>query len=381
MTANTPAYLDYAATAPLRPAARAAWLAAVDEGPANPASLHSAGRRASHRLEQAREAIATLAGVTPSEVLFTSGGTESTAIALQGLFRASRGRRVLVGATEHKAVLDTAAALPGAEVVRLPVDTAGRLLIGELEQSLTPDTALVAVMAANNEVGTVNDLVPIRELCRSAGVPLHVDAVQVPATRDIPAGDTVALSAHKVGGPVGVGALLVRRGLELPVHSHGGGQEGGIRSGTVNVAGASAFAAAAIEARERRAEEVPRIAGLRDELQRRILAAVPGAVVNAADADRLASHLHVTFPGCEADALLMLLDGAGVAVSTGSACTVGIPQPSHVLLAMGATPAAARGSLRFSLGWASGPAEVEAAADAIGPAVARARRASLAGAS
>lgn len=365
------AYLDYAATAPMRPAAVEAWQELA--GPAlNPASLHRSGRRASMVLEDSREQIAGFLGVTPSEVVFTSGGTEANIIGMTGLFRRRERPRILVGATEHKVVLDTADTL-GAEVTRIPVDSAGRIDPGLLAELLTDDVALVAIMAANNEVGTVNDLVGIAQVCAQAGVPWHCDAVQWPATQHLPAVpmDTLAISAHKVGGPVGVGALVVRRGLDLPIYSAGGTQEGGIRSGTVDVAGVAAFAAA-LTAIDYLAE-VPRIAALRDDLQQRILAAIPDVIVNGVDADRLASHLHVTFPGCEGDALLMLLDAAGVEVSTGSACTVGIPQPSHVLLAMGAEPAAARGSIRFSLGWASTAADVDAAAAAIGSAVDRAR--------
>ncbi len=368
-----PAYLDYAATAPMRPAARDAWLAGA-AGPANPASLHGSGRRASLALEDAREEIAVLAGVSAPEVVLTSGGTESNAIALRGL--AMPGRRVLVGATEHKSVLDTARALPDVIVEVLPVDPDGRLRADSLASALGPDVALVAVMAANNETGAVNDVETIGELCARAGARWHCDAVQWAATRDvrrIPA-DTIALSAHKVGGPVGNGALLVRRGVVLPVYSHGGGQEAGIRSGTVDVAGALAFAAAWSDADRARGTEAARIRSLRDDLQRGIRQLIPDAVVNATG-DRLDSHLNATFPGCPADALLMLLDARGVEVSTGSACTAGIAQASHVLLAMGLSLSAARESVRFSLGWATTAADIDAALGAIPEAVARARRA------
>jgi cysteine desulfurase len=361
-----PAYLDYAATAPLRPAAREAWLAQAND-PANPASLHATGRRASEALEQARDRIAELAGASAGEVIWTSGGTESDAIALRGLAR--RGRRVLVGATEHKAVLDTVQALPDVEVCVVGVEPDGRLNLAELEAGLGPDVAFAAVMAANNETGAVNDLGAIRELCTRAGVAWHCDAVQWPATRGEPIGaDTVAYSAHKLGGPVGVGALVVRKGIDLPVYSHGGGQEAGIRSGTVNVAGAAAFAAAWTEADERRAQECASTGALRDRLQDGIAASLPDAVVNGGP-DRLASHLNVTFPGCPADSLLMLLDREGVEVSAGSACSAGIPQPSHVLVAMGLQPRRARESLRFSLGWATTSADVDRALAAVVDAV------------
>ncbi len=360
-------YLDYAATAPLRPAARRAWEAVAD-GPANPASLHGSGRRASAVLEDAREQVAQLAGVRPDEVLFTSGGTESNAIALNGL--TARGGRILVGATEHKSVL-AAKAHPGTEV--LPVDPDGRVLLDELARRVADGgVAAVAIMAANNETGAVSDLEGIAGLCASAGAAWHCDAVQWPATRDVRdlRANTIALSAHKVGGPVGVGALIARRGTDLPIYSHGGGQEGGVRSGTVNVAGAAAFAAAWAEADRQRSDEVARIEALRDSLERSVIAAVPDAVVNAAP-DRLASHLSVTFPGRPAEALLMLMDADGVEVSTGAACSLGIAQPSHVLAAMGAGEGAAQ-TVRFSMGWASTPADVAAAAAAIEKAAQRA---------
>lgn len=372
------AYLDYAATAPLRPQARSAWLAHAD-GPANPSSLHGSGRAASHSLEGARERVARSAGAAPQQVIFTSGGTEADAIAVRGLFGIAGKPRLLVGATEHKAVLDAVRALPGADVVVLPVDGDGVLRLDVLAELLDDRTALVAVMAANNETGAANDVGAIRRVCSAAGVPWHCDAVQWPATRALSEirADTVAVSAHKVGGPVGIGALITRR-PDLPVYSHGGGQEGGIRSGTVDVASAAAFAAALALADAVREEESARIASLRDRLSEGIAAQVPDAVVHSSGADRLVSHLNVAFPGCAADALLMLLDAQGVEVSTGSACSVGIPQPSHVLLAMGAGEDTARGSLRFTLGWASTAADVDAAIGAIGPAVQRARAAGVA---
>ena len=374
---GVPAYLDYAATAPLRPAAREAWLGHTG-APANPASLHAAGRAASRALEDAREQIAQLAGAAPQDILFTSGGTEASVLALRGLFAASDRPRVLVGATEHKAVLDTARALPGATVEEVPVDRAGRLDLAALQSLLDGDVALVAVMAANNEVGTINDVAAIAEACRGAGAALHCDAVQWPATRvEALDGTTIALSAHKLGGPVGVGAVVLR-GVDLPIYTHGGLQERGIRSGTVDVAGIAAFAAAWDDAHRHRGAEVSRIRALRDRLQDGIVAQFPDAVVNGAAAPRLDSHLNVTFPGCPADALLMLCDAAGVAVSTGSACTLGIPKPSHVLQAMGAHEADASSALRFSLGWASTSQDVDAALAALGPAVERARLAGAA---
>jgi cysteine desulfurase len=278
----------------------------------------------------------------------------------------------VISAIEHHAVLDPAAALAteGYLVEAVPVDGLGRVDVPALEATLDDDVALVAVMWANNEVGTVQPIEEIAQLCRRRGVPLHSDAVQVPGQMgiDVAGVASVALSAHKVGGPVGVGALVLDRSVPVQPLLHGGGQERDVRSGTVDAAGIAGFAAAL-------AAPSPEVNGLRDALVAGILAAVPDAVRNG-DPDHCLPHIaHFSFPGCPGDALLMLLDAAGIAVSTGSACTAGIPQPSHVLLAMGAGEDLARSSLRFSLGWASTPADVDAVVAALPAAVERARRA------
>lgn len=362
-------YLDYAATAPLRPEARAAMLAQWDEV-GNPSSLHTAGRAARRVVEESREQIAALIGAKPGDLIFTSGGTEADNLAIKGIAGASDKRRVLISAVEHHAVLDPAAALPDRLVEEIPVDHLGRVDVAALEGMLDDDVALVAVMWANNEVGTVQPIAEIAELCRRRGIPLHSDAVQMlgQLPLDVAQVSSVALSAHKVGGPVGTGVLVLDRTLAVQPQLHGGGQERDVRSGTVDAAGIAGFAAAL-------AAPAPDMRPLRDALVAGVQQAVPNAVLNGDPVDRLPHNAHFSFPGCPGDALLMLLDAAGIAVSTGSACTAGIPQPSHVLMAMGADRDLARSSLRFSLGWASTADDVEALVAALPAAVERARRA------
>lgn len=364
-------YLDHAATTPLRPEALAAmqqqWLQV-----GNPSSLHTAGRQARRVVEESREQIAAVIGAKPADVIFTSGGTEADNLALKGLARNTDRSRVLVSAVEHHAVLDPAQALAeeGKTVELIPVDGLGRVDLVALEQMLDDDVAVVAVMWANNEVGTVQPIAQTARLCAARGVPFHTDAVQAlgQVPLDVDGIPSVALSAHKVGGPVGVGALVLDRDLAVRPLVHGGGQERDVRSGTLDAAGIAGFAAAL-------AAEKSDLAPLRDDLIRGVQDVVPDAVLNGDPLDRLPNNAHFSFPGCPGDALLMLLDAAGVAVSTGSACTAGIPQPSHVLLAMGADERMARSSLRFSLGWNSSADDVSALLAALPPAVERARRA------
>jgi cysteine desulfurase len=384
------AYLDHASTTALRPEALEALVGESTRGAGNPSSLHSAGRRARVAVEESREALAAALGARPGEVVWTSGGTESDNLALQGLLRARRAadparRRVLLAATEHHAVLDCVEWLrdhEGAEVTWLPVDATGRVDLDALEDALRrpDDVALVSLMWANNEVGTLQPVARAADLAHAAGVPLHTDAVQavgsLPVDFAASGADLLSLSAHKFGGPVGSGALLVKRGTTLVPLVHGGGQELGVRSGTLDAAGARATAAALTAAVAHLPGEAVRLAGLRDRLLAGLLR-VPGAVLRGAEPGprRLPGNAHVTFEGCEGDSLTYLLDAAGVECSTGSACQAGVPQPSHVLLAMGLSPVEAAGALRFSLGWNSTAADVDAALAAIGPAVERARRA------
>jgi cysteine desulfurase len=388
------AYLDHAATTPMLPEAIDAMAQELALA-GNPSSLHSAGRRARRVLEESREELAAAIGAAPYDVIFTAGGTESDNQAIKGLFWARstvepQRRRVIVSAVEHHAVIDAAEWLgrhEGAVVQYAPVDALGRVDLAALEELLADprDIALVSVMWANNEVGTVQPVGEVAELAAAAGVPLHSDAIQalgqVPLDFAASGVDALTLSGHKIGGPVGVGALVVRRGLELTPVVHGGGQERGVRSGTVDVASARALAVAASASARDLSEHRAHVQGLRDELVRLVRAAVPDVVLRGdADPDgRLPANAHFTFPGCEGDSLLYLLDARGIECSTGSACQAGVPLPSHVLLAMGIDPLTARGALRFSFGRTSSQADVTAVAEAIGPVVERARRAGIAG--
>src|SRR5215470_10821474 len=347
-------YLDHAATAPMLPEA----VAAMTEELArlgNPSSLHNAGRRARRVVEESREQIAEAFSARPSEVIFTSGGTEADNLAIKGLFWARRAdgpqrRRVLIPATEHHAVLDSAG-------------------------------WLVSVMWANNEVGTIAPIAELAAVCAEHGIPLHTDAVQAAAQVPVhfaeSGSDALTITGHKLGGPVGAGALLLARDAQPVPVLHGGGQESDIRSGTLDAPAIRAFATAAQVVAKTRDSEATRLAALRDDLIARVRAAVPGAILNGAPPGpgRLPGYAHFSFPGCEGDALLMLLDAKGIACSTGSACTAGVAQPSHVLLAMGAGEARARGSLRFSFGATSAQEDCAAVGDVIGEAVERARRA------
>ena len=384
-------YLDHAATTPMIGEAIAAMTAELAHL-GNPSSLHNAGRRARRVVEESREQIADAYGARPSEVVFTSGGTEADNLAVKGLYWARRAdglrrRRVLVTAIEHHAVLDSAqwlASHEAAEVSWLPVDTSGLLTPDALRAAIDADpdaVALVSVMWANNEVGTIQPVAELAAVARERQIPVHTDAVQaagqVPVNFAASGVDALTITGHKIGGPVGVGALLLGRGIEPVPVLHGGGQERDVRSGTLDAPAIAAFAVAAQTAVKRQEEEAVRLAALRDELIERVLAAVPDAILNGAPPGpgRLPGNAHFSFPGCEGDALLMLLDAKGIACSTGSACTAGVAQPSHVLLAMGAGEGRARGSLRFSLGSTSTPDDVAALGAVIGEAVERARRA------
>jgi cysteine desulfurase len=389
---TSPVYLDHAATTPMRPEA----IAAMTEELAclgNPSSLHAAGRRARRVVEESREQLAEVFGARPSEIVFTSGGTEADNLAVKGLYWARRDgpdgsrRRVLTTSVEHHAVLDSVRWLEeaqGAEAVWLVVGTDGAVRPGALRAAIAQapgQVAVVSVMWANNEVGTVQ---PVRELAAVAheyGVPFHTDAVQAAAQLPVDfaasGADALTVTGHKLGGPVGVGALILARGVTPVPVLHGGGQERDIRSGTLDTPAIRAFAVAAAVCAKQRAEEAERLAALRDELVRQVLAAVPDAVLNGPPSgpDRLPGNAHFSFPGCEGDALLMLLDANGIACSTGSACTAGVAEPSHVLLAMGADDSRARGSLRFSLGHTSTKHDVDALGLVIREVVDRARRA------
>ena len=387
------AYLDHAATTPMLPeAAEAVAAALLDTG--NPSSLHAAGRKARRVVEESRERVAAAIGAKPYEVVFTGGGTESDNLAIKGIYWARRAadprrRRVLASAVEHHAVVDSVEWLArheGAEVSWLPVDRHGRVHPDTLRAALDdggPDTvALVSVMWANNEVGTVQPVAALAAVAAGHGVPFHTDAVQAVGTLPVDVGaagvDALTLTGHKLGGPVGAGALVLGRDVDCAPLLHGGGQEREVRSGTLNTAAIVGLAVATETAVAARPETTARVAALRDELVAGVLAAVPDAVLSGDPVDRLPGNAHFAFPGCEGDSLLMLLDARGVECSTGSACSAGVAQPSHVLVAMGLDPERARGSLRFSLGHSSGRADVAALLDALPGAVERSRRAVLA---
>jgi cysteine desulfurase len=387
-------YLDHAATTPMHLAAIEA-MTAVLSTVGNASSLHTSGRVARRRIEESRELIADKLGARPSEVIFTAGGTESDNLAVKGIYWARRDaepcrRRIITSEVEHHAVLDSVNWLvehEGAEVTWLPTAADGSVSAAALREALQghDDIALVSVMWANNEVGTVMPIAELAAVAAEFGVPMHSDAVQ--AVGQLPVDfaasglSAMSVAAHKFGGPPAVGALLLRRDVACVPLAHGGGQERDIRSGTADVAGAVGMATAAQISVDGLEANSARLRKLRDRLVERVLADIEDVTLNGArDARRLPGNAHFTFRGCEGDALLMLLDANGIECSTGSACTAGVAQPSHVLLAMGADPTSARGSLRLSLGHNSVDADVDAVLQALPGAVDRARRATLAAA-
>ncbi|MGH8870308.1 MAG: cysteine desulfurase family protein [Actinomycetes bacterium] len=390
------AYLDHAATTPMLPEAVDA-MTTLYGRVGNPSSLHAPGRAARRVVEESRETVAEALGCRPSEVVFTSGGTEADNLAVKGLYWARsaqdpRRRRVLVSGVEHHAVLDSAewlAGHQGAEVELLPVDAKGRVRPDGLRAAFDrrpDDVALVSVMWANNEVGTVQPVAELARIAAEYAVPVHSDAVQavgqVPVDFGASGLDAMTVTGHKLGGPVGVGVLVLGRDIAPSPVLHGGGQERDVRSGTLDAPGIAGFAAAVRAAVEQRANRSARLAALRDDLVGRVKAEVPDVVLNGAplgaDGARLPGNAHLSFPGCGGDSLLLLLDARDIACSTGSACSAGVARPSHVLLAMGADEERALASLRFSLGHTSVAGDVDALVEAIGPAVERARRAGLA---
>ena len=386
-------YLDHAATTPILPEAVKAMMAELAHT-GNPSSLHNAGRRARRVIEESREQIAHTYGARPSEVIFTSGGTEADNLAIKGLYWARRdGRRtrILAAATEHHAVLDCVRWLgehEAADVEWLGVDSLGGLSADTLREVVERDpgsVALISVMWANNEVGTIQPIAELAAVAAEYGIPFHSDAVQaagqLPVSLAASGATALTITAHKIGGPVGAGALLLARGEDPVPVLHGGGQERDVRSGTLDTAAIAGFAVAAQWAEHCQAEHARRIGQLRDHLIGVVRSAVPDAILNGPEPgpDRLPGNAHFSFPGCEGDALLMLLDAKGIACSTGSACTAGVAQPSHVLLAMGVDARLARSSLRFSLGHTSSEDDIAALGSVIGEVVDRARRAGRTG--
>ena len=386
------AYLDHAATTPVLPAALEA-LAEQTARVGNPSSLHTSGRAARAVVEEARERIAAALGARPSEVVFTSGGTEADNLAVKGAWLARRAadpalHGIVTSSIEHHAVLDPVEYLEqsrGVPVTWLPADRCGHIAVDDLRAALAGGgVAVASVMWANNEVGTVQPVAELAAAAHEFGVPFHTDAVQavphLPVRFDESGADLMTVSAHKLGGPVGVGALVARRDAPLVPIAHGGGQERQVRSGTLPAAAIHAFAVALDEAVAARDVEAKRVLALRDRLIEGALAIGAGITVSgcwsAGDAEnRLPGNAHLLVPGCEGDSLLYLLDAAGVECSTGSACQAGVPQPSHVLLAMGYTETESRGALRLSFGHTSTDADVDAFLAALPGVVERARRA------
>ena len=388
-------YLDHAATTPMFPAAVEAMTAALGTV-GNASSLHGSGRAARRMLEESRESIAADLGARPSEVIFTSGGTESDNLAVKGIYWARRAAdpqrtRILVSAVEHHAVLDAVEWLQqheGAQVTLLEVDDDGTVSPAVLREALAThagDTALVTVMWANNEVGTIEPIVELTSVAQEFDIPMFSDAVQAAAQLPIDFAasglSAAGFAAHKVGGPHGSGVLLLGRQVECVPLVHGGGHERDLRSGTSDVPAAVGLAAALRATVREMPLRTLELTDLRDRLIAGVRAAVPGVIFNGAPGDRrLPGNVHFTFPGCEGDSLLMLLDAAGIECSTGSACNAGVAAPSHVLLAMGVEPRQARGSLRFSLGHTSTRADIDRLLDVLPPVVERAEAAGLAGA-
>jgi len=376
-------YLDHAATTPLRGEVLDAMLPYLTEHWGNPSSIHAAGRRARQGLDEARESVARILACKPREVVFTSGGSESDNLALKGVAWAAsaRGRHIITSSVEHKAVLHACAVLErhGFEVSYLPVDRYGRVDPADVAAAITEHTVLVSVMAANNEVGTIQPIAEIGAICRERRITFHTDAVQaagfLPLAVDPPMVSLLSLGAHKIYGPKGVGVLFVRQGTQLLPQQSGGAQERQRRAGTENVAGivglARALELAQADAAARDAQNA-RLAGLRDRLLDGLLT-IPGTIATGHPSDRLPNNASVVFEGVEGGDLVAALDLEGIEGSTGSACTTGSVEPSHVLLAMGLAPELAHGSLRLTLGRATSEADVDRTLEVTSSVVSRLR--------
>jgi cysteine desulfurase len=361
-------YFDHNATTPLSAAVVDRLTSALTSEWGNPSSVHHFGQQAKASVDQARAAVASLIRAEPTEVLFTSGGTESDNLAIRGVADAllPAGRRHLIASSiEHEAVLNTMKSLArrGWEITLLPVDHTGIVAPEALQEALTDRTALVSVMHANNEIGTIQPIAQLARLARERGALFHTDAVQSAGKVPVEVGalgvDLLSISAHKFSGPKGVGALWVRRGLRLVPQMTGGKHERGRRAGTENVVGIVGMGVAAAEAEASREAEAERLAALRDRLEQAVLAAVPGTALNGAPAPRVPNTTNISFDRVEAESLLIALDLEGFAVSTGSACSSGTLEPSHVLKAMGLTPHRTQNSIRFSLGKGNTEAHVD----------------------
>lgn len=385
------AYLDNAATTPMYPEAVAA-MAGLLADPGNPSSLHASGRKARRVVEESREKVARALGARPAEIVFTAGGTEANNIAIKGIAWHQRENdakrtRILASSVEHHAIVDPVewlAQSDGFTVTWIEVDAKGVVTPQALRDAIgvnPDDVALVSVMMANNEVGSINDIASLTAVTREFGIRFHTDAVQAPAWIAVNFAElgvcAMTVSAHKVGGPHGVGALVISRDCSVTPLVHGGGQERDVRSGTLDTPAIVGFATGLEIAVAQRNENIVRVKALRDDLVNRVMALVPDAIFNGSVENRLANNAHFSFPGCLGDSLLMLLDAKGVECSVGSACNAGVPQPSHVLLAMGADPELARCTLRFSLGHSSTKKDVDDLLAALPEAIERAKRAGV----
>jgi cysteine desulfurase len=377
-------YLDHAATTPVRAEVLAAMLPYFSEHYGNPSSLHRLGRETGKALRTAREQVADVLGCLPGEIVFTSSGTEADNLALRGVSLARRqrgqGSHIVVSAVEHKGILDTATHLRdfyGFELTVLPVDAAGRVSPSDLAAAIRSDTVLVSIMAANNEVGTLQPLAELSAVCRERGVPLHSDAVQAagmsPLRVDERGVDLLSLGAHKFYGPKGVGLLYVRRGTPLWPQITGGSQEGKRRASTENVPYIVGLAAALTLSQAERPSEAARLTALRQRLIEGVLAAIPDAYLTGHRSQRLANHASFVVRGVEAEGMLIGLDMAGICASSGSACTSGAQEPSHVLTAMGVPRSDAAGHLRLSLGHSNSDADVTRVLSVLPPLVSRLR--------
>ena len=371
--------MDHSATTPVDPLVLEAMLPYFSEKYGNASSLHSFGLEAKEALEAAREKVAGLLGASPEEIVFTSGGTESDNLALKGIARRNqeKGKHIITTSVEHPAILETCRKLEreGFEVTYLPVNSAGFVDLAALESAIRKDTILISVMHANNEVGTIQPLEEIGKIAKKRDIYLHTDAVQsvgkIPTDVNDMGVDLLSLSAHKLYGPKGVGALYIRKGTRLESIIHGGGHERGLRSGTENVAGIVGMARAAELANQTMAKEAERLTRLRDRLAKLVLEAVPDAWINGTMKRRLPGNLNFGFKYVEGESLLLFLDSMGIAVSTGSACSSHKLEPSHVLRSLGLKPEECHGSLRVTLGRSNTEEDVDYVAKGIAKAVER----------
>jgi cysteine desulfurase len=383
-------YLDHAATTPMVDVAIKAMTEQMSQL-GNPSSLHTHGRSSRKDIEESREQIARLVDCLPSEIIFTGSGTEADNIALKGLYwqRKGTGRNVVViSAIEHHAILDSTQWLhdhEGAEIVAIGVDHNGVIDLAQLEKLIAQrgqEICVISIMHANNETGVVQPIARVVELANTFSIPVHSDAVQsfgkIPLSFERLGLTALTLSGHKFGGPLGIGVLVLRRGVEIPALMHGGGQEREIRSGTLNAPAIVSLAAAAQNAVSRIQERNEWMSVLREDFIRGVIAEVPDAYINGALAsERVAGIVNVTFPGTQSDTLLLLFDAEGISCSTGSACSAGVHRPSHVLLAMGHDERSAQSSLRFSLGWTTTGDDIDRVLGVLPWVIERARAANL----